>query len=67
MLYNLQKSFPRIQETQAEGSGVWISKPHFPGSFLYNTKNYHVGDINLFYIDIRENIKSRIHQYELTH
>jgi hypothetical protein len=67
VLYNLQKSFPRIQETQAEGSGVWISKPHFPGSILYNTKNYHVGDINLFYIDIRENIKSRIYQYELTH
>jgi hypothetical protein len=67
VLYNLQKSFPRIQETQAEGSGVWISKPHFPGSILYNTKNYHVGDFNLFYIDIRENIKSRIFRYELTH
>jgi hypothetical protein len=67
VLHNLQKSFSGIQETQAEGSGVWISKPHFPGSILYNTKNYHVGDINLFYIDIRENIKSRIFRYELTH
>lgn len=67
VLYNLQKSFPGIQETQAEGSGVWISRPRFPGSILYNTKNYHVGDINLFYIDIRENIKTRISQYELNH
>ena len=67
VLYNLQKSYPGIQETQAEGSGVWISKPRFPGSILYNTKNYHVGDINLFYIDIRENIKTRITKYEQTH
>jgi hypothetical protein len=67
VLYNLQKSFPGIQETQAEGSGVWISRPRFPGSILYNTKNYHVGDINLFFIDIRENIKTRISQYELNH
>lgn len=67
VLYNLQKSYPGIQETQAEGSGVWISRPRFPGSILYNTKNYHVGDINLFYIDIRENIKTRITKYEQTH
>lgn len=67
VLYNLQKSFPAIQETQAEGSGLWISRPRFPGSILYNTKNYHVGDINLFYIDIRENIKTRIIKYEQTH
>jgi hypothetical protein len=67
VLYNLQKSYQAIKETQAEGSGVWISKPKFPGSILYNTKNYHVGDINLFYLDIRENIKCRIDKYEQNH
>jgi hypothetical protein len=67
VLYNLQKSYNGIQETQAEGSGLWISKPRFPGSVLYISKNYHVGDINLFYLDIKENIKNRILEYEKNH
>jgi hypothetical protein len=44
---------------------LWISKPKFPGAFLLKTKNYHVGDINLFYRSIQENIESRKRAYFL--
>ncbi|MEN9371904.1 MAG: hypothetical protein RLZZ64_979 [Bacteroidota bacterium] len=64
ILYNMNKTYAGTHQTQVEGSGLWISKPKFPGSFLYKTKNYHVGDINLFYLDIRKNVKQRIQQYQ---
>lgn len=34
---------------------LWTDKPRFPGSFLFFTRNYHAGDINLFYLNIRKN------------
>lgn len=67
VLYNLNKVYSGIHETQAQGSGLWISKPKFPGSFLYTSRNYHIGDINLFYIDIRTNVIRRIEEYEKNH
>jgi hypothetical protein len=63
VLYNMNKIYRGTHETQAEGSGLWISKPKFPGSFLYKSKNYHIGDINLFYIDIRNNVVTRTNTY----
>gem|GEM_PF-4872180 len=36
------------------------SKPNVFGKILFNKKNYHVGDINLFYLNIRQNVKTRI-------
>lgn len=39
---------------------VWTSLPHFPlRLFAIFKKNYHVGDINLFWQDIRENAELR--------
>ena len=64
VLYNMKRVYSGIHETQAQGSGLWISKPKFPGSFLYTSKNYHIGDINLFYMDIRENVIQRIISHE---
>jgi hypothetical protein len=42
---------------------LWTSKPKFPFSFLIGMKNYHVADINLFYLNIRENVKLRVAEY----
>jgi hypothetical protein len=42
---------------------LWVKKPKFPWSFLYLTRNYHVGDVNLFYINLRENITLRINEF----
>jgi len=49
------KVYPQISDAQVFGGLLWITKPKFPGAFLYRTSNFHSGDINLFYIDIREN------------
>ena len=63
VLYNFNKVFKHTQNAQVEGNALWVSHPKFPGSILYKTKNYHAGDINLFYLDIREDVARRINQY----
>lgn len=43
------------------GKGVlWIQKPKFPYSFLYVSKNYHIGDLNIFYLNVREDVRRRV-------
>ena len=59
VLYSFNKKFTRTHSTQIVGDMLWISKPKFFGSFFYNTRNYHAGDINLFYQHIREDANRR--------
>jgi hypothetical protein len=53
------------QTTDAQiGNGfLYVKKPKFPWSFLYLIRNYHVADINLFYLNIRENVRQRISSF----
>lgn len=60
VLYNLNKVYTKTQNSQVEGNALWVSHPKFPGSFLYRNKNYHAGDINLFYVDVRKDASRRI-------
>lgn len=60
VLYNLNKVYTNTQSAQVEGSAVWVSHPKFPGSFLYRNKNFHAGDINLFYVDVRKDVSRKI-------
>lgn len=63
VLYKFNKVFTHTQSAEIAGNALWISKPKFPGGFLYTTRNYHAGDYNLFYVDIRKDIHRRISQY----
>jgi hypothetical protein len=51
---------PKVVSAQVHRNILWTSKPDVPGKILLTQKNYHVGDINLFYMNIRENIATRI-------
>ena len=58
---NFKKLYYNVSDAQISDKGVlWISKPDFPGSVFMRTKNYHIGDINLFYMNIRENLRQRV-------
>jgi hypothetical protein len=50
-------------DAQIHGNVLWLNKPHFPGRIFLLIKNYHIGDINLFYMNIRENVHARIAAY----
>ena len=56
---------PEVTDARIHDGILWVHRLHFPGSFLIRTRNYHIGDINLFYLNIRENIRTRIRAYWL--
>lgn len=63
VLLKFNKVYNHTQTTAVSGNALWISKPKFPGGFLYTTRNYHAGDYNLFYVDIRQDIRRRINRF----
>ena len=63
VLFKFNKVYKKTTDAQIHENVIWVKRPKFPWSFLYSTKNYHVGDINLFYSSLRENIGQRIETY----
>ncbi len=46
---------PAITDAEVYRGILLCRKPKFPGSILFVRKNYHIGDLNLFYMNVREN------------
>ena len=63
VLLKFNKVLPQFADAQIHDGVLWLHKPHFPGSFLYRSKNYHIGDINLFYVNIRDNMRTRVNAF----
>lgn len=63
VLKNFNKVKPGIVDAMVYKNILWSSKPKFFGSFLLKQKNYHIADINFFYNNIRQNVKTRIGMY----
>jgi hypothetical protein len=63
ILKNFNTLKPYLVDAQVHGNILWCNKPKFFGSFLLKTSNYHIGDINLYYLNIRENVQTRIKMY----
>jgi len=64
ILTNFNKIIPHAVDAQIHANVLWLHKPRFPGSIFLLTKNYHIGDLNLFYMNIRENVHARIAAYK---
>lgn len=54
---------PHAIQARSNGKVLWINKPKFKGSLFVTKKNYHRGDYNLFYVNIRENVGKRINAF----
>ena len=65
VLKKFNKVKKAVVDAQVHQNILWASKPRFFGNVFLKQKNYHVGDINLFYNNIRENIRTRIYMYSL--
>jgi hypothetical protein len=63
VLRNFNEVIKNTCDAQVHGGVLWINKPRFPGGVLYTSRNYHIGDINLFYINIRQNVAERIQAF----
>jgi hypothetical protein len=56
----------KINGAQVKNGILWIDKPHVPGRMFIKMKNYHVADYNLFWFNIRENVRTRVDNYFLS-
>lgn len=64
ILYAFNTIAKHPNSTKVAGSALWISKPKFKGGVFYFQKNYHIGDFNLFYLNVREDVARRIRLYQ---
>lgn len=61
VLYNYRKGpIPELVWAERRDAGLFTNKPKFFGDILFNTRNYHIGDYNLFWLNIRENAVERV-------
>lgn len=60
VLYQFNKPKSKNVSTSIRGNVLWSTKPRFFGNVFFTTKNYHIGDINLFWKDIRDNVDLRV-------
>ncbi len=60
ILYKFNKVIPAVVDAQVHGNMLWASKPDFFGKIFLTQENYHIADINLFYVNIAEDVKRRI-------
>ena len=64
VLTRFNRIFSKPADAQINSGVLFTKKPQFPWSFLYKTSNYHIGDINLYYVNIRENVATRIQHFQ---
>lgn len=55
VLFKFDKILPAVCGAEVHDGLLWVEKPKFKGSFLIRTSNYHAGDFNLFYVNVRNN------------
>lgn len=58
-----EKIYPRVTDAEVHNGILLASKPRFKGSILFRRKNYHVGDLNLYYMNVRTNAQTRAKAY----
>jgi len=59
-LFSNDVLYPKSLKIEVTDGLIWSSVPKFPKRFAMSfIKNYHVGDINLFWQDIKENVALR--------
>lgn len=55
--------YPQLSDAQNHAGLLWINKPYLRGRVFIKTKRWHYADINLFYLNTRENVQLRVDKY----
>lgn len=63
VLKNFNKIKKGLVDAKVHANVLWTCKPKFFGNIFFTKKNYHIGDINLFYSNIRQNVSTRINYF----
>lgn len=60
ILLNFNKLLKETTAAVIHDRILWTPRPVFFGAALYKTENYHAGDFNLYYVNVRENLQLRL-------
>jgi len=63
VLRNFKRVIPGLVHAQKHGNVLWVNKPKFFGNVFLTLKNYHIADYNLFYVNIMDNVLTRIQSF----
>ncbi|MCS7037722.1 MAG: DUF3089 domain-containing protein [Saprospiraceae bacterium] len=63
VLRNFCTIYPAATDAEVWQGYLLASRPRFPGSFLFTRKNYHVGDLNLYYLNVQQNVERRVEAF----
>ncbi len=65
LLRNFDKIHPGLTDAQINAADgiLWARKPRFFGNFLLTTKDYHIADLNFYYLNVRENAVLRTEKF----
>ncbi len=63
LLWDFNQIHPHLVDAQVYKDILWASKPKFFGSLFLTTNNYHIADINFYYLSIRENAEHRVRTF----
>jgi len=64
IVFESGEALPGLIGAQIKDGIIIADRPKFKGSWLIRTKDYHRGDINLYYLSIRENLQARLENLE---
>jgi len=63
VILDIKEIHPNLADAQVEGEILWTHKPKFPGSFFIWRKNYHIVDLNFFWVNVRRNAELRVQYF----
>jgi hypothetical protein len=63
ILLKFNKLIPGVADATVTDKILWAGKPHFFGNIFYTSKNFHIADLNLYYLSIRENVQTRVNAF----
>ncbi len=64
VLFKFNKIYKHTNGAKNHNGVLWINRPRFFYGIFFRTKNYHAGDMNLFYSSMRKNVRERIEAYQ---
>ena len=64
VLYNFDADpKPGLVGAEIRGAALYTNKPKFFGSVFFRTKNYHIADYNFFWVNVRNNARTRVQSF----
>ncbi|MEO7047080.1 MAG: DUF3089 domain-containing protein [Ferruginibacter sp.] len=63
VLLKFNKIIKHNVNAQIHDNVLWTSKPKFFGNIFFHSENYHIADYNMFYMNLRENVHTRIKMF----